>query len=104
MNAVVAAAPPVATGLPVTATIAVAVTALAAILMLAIVMRRPLRTTKLIVGVSVASALAIVVGALLVGGSLTQPPTAAASEERMPRATGTASIELKLTGIQLPTL
>jgi hypothetical protein len=104
MNAVVAAAPPVATGLPVTATIAVAVTVLAAVLMLAIMMRRSLRTTKLIVGVSVTSALAIVVGALLVGGSLTQPPTAAASEERTARATGTASIELKLTGVQLPTL
>ncbi|MFM9878417.1 MAG: hypothetical protein ACKVOG_11325 [Rhodoglobus sp.] len=104
MNAVLATAPPVASGLPVAVAIAVAVTAVVALVMVAVVLRRTLRPTKLTVGISVISALAVLIGALLVGGSLTQPPTAAATEGLSLRGVAHASIELKLTGLQLPTI
>jgi formate-dependent nitrite reductase membrane component NrfD len=104
MNAVIAAVPPVVTGMPVAVTIAVAVTAAVALVMLAAMLRRTLRPTRLTVGISVISALAVLVGALLVGGSLTQPPTAAATEGSTSRAQAYPPIELKLTGLQLPTI
>jgi hypothetical protein len=47
------------------------------------------------------SALAVLVGALLVGGSLTQPPTAAAEQDRAPK--GVTVVE-RLDGFQLPTI
>lgn len=104
MNAVIATVPPVASGLPVAVTIAVAVTAVVALVMLVVTLRRTIRPTKLTVGISVISALAVLIGALLVGGSLTQPSTAAATENPATRTVGTAPIELKLSGLQLPTI
>lgn len=104
MNAVITAAPAVAAGLPVAVTIAVAATAAAALVMLVVMMRRTMRPTKLTVGISVVSALAVLVGALLVGGSLTQSPTAEATENSVPRSVTVPPIELKLTGLQLPTI
>lgn len=91
-------------GLPVAVTIAIAVTALVAIGMLVVVLRRTMRLTGLTVGISVASAAAILVSALLVGGSLTQPPTAAANENSGSKGATQQPIEAKLTGLQLPTL
>jgi hypothetical protein len=104
MNAVVSAAPAVAAGLPVAVTIAVAATAAVALVMLVATSRRTARPTKLTVGLSVFSALAVLVGALLVGGSLTQSPTAEATGGDVPRSVTVPPIELKLTGLQLPTI
>lgn len=104
MNAVIATAPPVASGLPAAVTIAVAVTAVVALVILAVMLRRTLRPTKLTVGISVVTALGVLIGALLVGGSLTQPSTAAATENAPARGVADAPIELKLTGLQLPTI
>ncbi|MDP3209093.1 MAG: hypothetical protein Q8M65_08080 [Rhodoglobus sp.] len=104
MNHVIAIAPTLAIDLTSAVAIAVAVTSVVALVMLVMMLRRTVSTSKFTVGVSAASALAVLVGALLVGGSLTQSPTAAASETSTPRGAGTPSIELKLTGLQLPTL
>jgi len=103
MQAVLLAAPAAATsgGYPVAVTIAVAVTALVAIGMVVVMLRRTMRPTRLTVGISVVSVLAVLVGALLVGGSLTRPPTAAAAPEPAPKG---VSVVVKLDGLQLPTL
>lgn len=104
MKAVIATAPTAVTDLPAAVAIAVAVTAAVAIVMLVVMLRRTVRPTKLTVGVTGISAIAVLTGALLVGGSLTQLPTAGATENSTPRGSGGPSVELKLTGIQLPTL
>lgn len=92
-------------GLPVAVTIAVAVTALVAIGMAILALHRNARLTGLRVAIGAASALAILVGALLVGGSLTRPPAAAASDEdRGVRPVPTVPAETELSGFQLPTL
>ena len=106
MIAVLTAAPAATavSGLPVAVTIAIAAVALVAVGMLVVVLRRTMRLTGLTVGISVASAAAIVVGALLVGGSLTQPPAAAADENPLQKGAAQQPIEAKLTGLQLPTL
>jgi ABC-type nickel/cobalt efflux system permease component RcnA len=91
-------------GLPIALTIAFAATALVAIGMAVVVLRRKTRLTGLTAGLSVASAATIIVGALLVGGSLTQPPAAAANENPASRGAAQQPIEAKLTGLQLPTL
>lgn len=103
MHAVLVAAPAAAAsgGYPVAVTIAVAVTALVAIGMVVVMLRRTMRPTRLTVGISVVSVLAVLVGALLVGGSLTQPPTAAAAPQ--PATKGVGTVE-KLEGLQLPTI
>ncbi len=102
MHAVLAAAPAAAavSGLPLAVMIAVAVTALAAIGMVVVTLRRTMRPTGLTVGISVVSALAVLVGALLVGGSLTQPPTAATPGKALK---GFALVQ-KNVDVQLPTL
>ena len=51
-----------------------------------------------------AVAVAVLTGALLVGGSLSQLPSAGATENSTPRGSGGPSVELKLTGLQLPTI
>ncbi len=104
MNAVIATAPTVATDVPVAVALAVMVTVVVAIAMVAVMLRRTVRPAGLTLGVSAASAMAVLIGALLVGGSLTQPPTAAATETSTPRGSGNPSVELKLTGLQLPTI
>jgi hypothetical protein len=106
MNAVLTAVPlaSATNGLPIAVTIAVAATALAAIGMLVVVLRRSMRLTVLSAGLSAATAAAVLVGALLVGGSLTQSPAAAAGEEPATKGAAQQPIEAKLTGLQLPTL
>jgi hypothetical protein len=106
MIAVLTAAPTASAvnGLPLAVTIAVTVTALVAVGMLVVVLRRTMRLTGLTVGISIASAAAIVVGALLVGGSLTQPPAAVADGIVLQKVAVQQPIEAKLTGLQLPTL
>ncbi len=83
--------------------LAIAVTAVVALVMLGVVLRRSVRPTGLTIGVSAVGMIAVLIGALLVGGSLTQLPTAAAADGAA-RGAGSPSIELKLTGPQLPTL
>ena len=97
--AVVATAP-TGSGLLLAVTVAAAVTALAALGMVVLKLRRTMRLTGVTTVVSVASALAILIGAVLVGGSLTQPPTSIAERTGSKVA---AQME-KLPGLQLPTL
>ena len=86
---------------PLAVTIIVAVVAVAAIAVVVVVLRRTMRLTGVTVGVSAGVAIAIVVGALLVGGSLTQPPAAVAGD-----AIGRASADVvdPAVMIELPTL
>lgn len=62
------------------------------------------RLRRLIFGLGTVTALVILVGAIALGGSLTRSPTAAADEDRAPRGVGHAPIELRLSGLQLPTI
>ncbi len=94
----------VVNGLPVAVTIAIAATVLVALGLFVVMRRRTMRLTALTVGVSAASAAAILVGSLLVGGSLAQPPAAEADENAGTRGVTQQPIEAKLTGLQLPTL
>jgi hypothetical protein len=91
-------------GLPLAVTIAAAVTALVAIGMLVVMLRRRMRLTPLSGGLSGAAAAAVLVGALLVGGSLTQPSTAVAGGDTLYKGVAQQPVEAKLTGLQLPTL
>lgn len=91
-------------GMPMAVIIAVSITAIVALGMGVWSLRRNARLTRLAGGVSAVIALGILVGALVMGGSLTRPPTAAAVEDQAPRGATTAPIELKLSGLQLPTL
>lgn len=65
--------------------------------------RLNLRTKLLTTGIACASLLAILIVALLVGGSLTQPPTAAAVSSAA-KGFGIPPEDAKYPGIQLPTL
>lgn len=91
-------------GFPLAVTIAVAVTAIVAIGMVAVMLRRTMRPTRLTVGISLSCALAVLLGALLVGGALPQTATAAAGSVPVTRCIAHAPLELKLDGLQLPTL
>lgn len=62
---------------------------------------RTARPTGLTVGLAVVAAAAIVVGALLVGGSLTQPPAAVADA---PAGRSSADLVDPAVRIELPTL
>jgi hypothetical protein len=86
---------------PLAVTIVVAVAAVAAIAAIFVMLRRTMRLTGLTVGVGAGVAIAIVVGALFVGGSLTQPPAAVADV-----TPGRASADLvdPAVMIELPTL
>lgn len=86
---------------PVAVTIVVAVVAVASIAAVVVMLRRSMRLTGVTVGVSAAAAIAIVVGALFVGGSLTQPPAAVADA-----TPGRVSVDLvdPAVMIELPTL
>jgi hypothetical protein len=59
---------------------------------------------RFVTGARAATALVILVGAMAIGGSLTQPPAAVANEDRAPRGFGIAPVELRLSGFQLPTI
>jgi hypothetical protein len=86
---------------PLAVTMVVALVALASIAAVVLLLRRSTRLTGLTVGVSAGAAIAIVVGALFVGGSLTQSP-AAVADTRPSRA----SVDLvdPAVRIELPTL
>ena len=108
-----------ASGIFLAATTAAAATALAARGSVVWSLQRSARLNSLTAGVSAAIALVILVGASVIGGSLTRPPAALADEDRAPRSVSRAPIELKLgntklgntklgelelSGLQLPTL
>ncbi|GGK87251.1 hypothetical protein GCM10007382_03950 [Salinibacterium xinjiangense] len=62
------------------------------------------RPRRLMFGLGTVTALVIIVGAIALGGSLTRSPAAAADEDQAPRGVGHAPIELRLSGLQLPTI
>ena len=88
-------------GLALAVIIAVAVTALLAVGMIVMIVRHVIHTTHRTVGISVVSAIAVLVGALLVGGSLAHLPTAVAGETA-PK--GSADAPLKTSLVELPTI
>ena len=92
---------PLNTDVPIAVTMVVALVALASIAAVVLLLRRTTRLTGLIVGVSAAAAIAIVVGALFVGGSLTQPPAAVADA---PPARASVDLVDPAVRIELPTL
>lgn len=106
MNAVLQTAPAVsiAGGLPVALTIAAAATALVAVALVAVALRRASRLTAVTGGISAASAVAVLVVALAVGGALTQSPAALASAPEIERNASGPYLEQQLEGYQLPTL
>ena len=108
-----------ASGILFAVTIAAAATALVALGSVVWSLQRSARLDRLPAGISAAIALVILVGASVIGGSLTRPPAALADEDRAPRSVSRAPIELKLgnikvgntnlgevklSGLQLPTL
>jgi predicted HAD superfamily phosphohydrolase len=106
MFAVLSVAAPTAspqTGLPLAVTIALAVTVLAAIAMAVVSLRRTSRLTLLTGAAAAVSAVAVLAGAFVVGGSLTQSPAASASVIGT-RQVAVAPTDAKLDGLQLPTL
>ncbi|MEP6478766.1 MAG: hypothetical protein ABJB03_05205 [Rhodoglobus sp.] len=106
MNAVLHVAAPAAsgnTGLPLAVTIALAVTVLVAIGMAIVGLRRSSRLTLVTGAAAAVSAVAVLAGAFLVGGSLTQPPAANATVIGT-RQAAVAPTDTKLDGLQLPTL
>jgi hypothetical protein len=86
---------------PLAVTAIVAIVALASIAAVVVLLRRTTRLTGLTVGVSAGAAITIVVGALLVGGSLTQPPAAVADT---PPSRSSADLVDPAVRIELPTL
>ena len=100
-------------------TIAVAATALVALGSVVWSLQRSARLSRLTAGIGATTALVILVGAAVIGGSLTRPPLAFADEDRAPRTVSRAPSELKLSeaklgntqlsntkfsGLQLPTI
>jgi hypothetical protein len=83
-------------------TIALTVTALAAIGLAVVALRRRVRLSRLAVGIAGGTALAILVSALLVGGSLTRP-SAAVADENGGRGQS-EPVDAKFENLQLPTL
>ena len=86
---------------PFAVTMIVALVALASIAAVVLLLRRTTRLTGLTVGVSAGAAVAIVVGALFVGGSLTQPPAAVADA---PPTRASVDLVDPAVRIELPTL
>ena len=86
---------------PFAVTMVVAVVALASIAAVVLLLRRSTRLTGLTVGVSAGAAIVIVVGALFVGGSLTQPPAAVADS---PPSRASVDLVDPAVRIDLPTL
>ena len=86
---------------PLAVTLIVAVVALASIATVIVLLRSSTRLTGLTVSVSAGAAIAIVVGALFVGGSLTQPPAAVADA---PLSRASVDLVDPAVRIDLPTL
>jgi hypothetical protein len=95
-------------GLPIALAVALAATALAAIGMTVVAKfmsawKNDARLARTVVGIGAGSALALLVGALIVGGALTRPP-AAVADEPAGKVPGHGPVETKVEGFQLPTL
>lgn len=93
-----------ASGILFAVTIAAAATALVALGSVAWSLQRSARLNRLTAGISAAIALVILVGASVIGGSLTRPPAALADEDRAPRSVSRTPIELKLGNTKLSEL
>lgn len=93
-------------GLPTAVAIALAVTALVAVGMTVAAKLKHVRVSRTVIRIGAGSILAVLVGALFVGGALTRPPAAAADNEATVKLTGHGPVEVKtdLEGFQLPTL
>lgn len=106
-------------GILLAATIAFAATALVALGSVVWSLQRSARLNWLTAGIGATTALVILVGAAVIGGSLTRPPIAFADEDRAPRTVSRGPSELKLSdtklgystvrdaqldGLQLPTI
>jgi hypothetical protein len=107
MNAALYAAPaaPNAGGFPLALLIAAAATVLVALAMIVIALRRAHKLTALTSWIGAAAGVAVITGALLVGGALTQSPTAVAgSAPSAPRGASGQYADVQLDGLQLPTL
>ncbi len=91
-------------GLLIALAVASAATALAAIGMTVVTKLRHARVNRTMVGIGAGFALALVVGGLIVGGTLTRPPAAAADGESVGKVPGHGPVEIKVDGFQLPTL
>jgi hypothetical protein len=105
MIAVLTAAPAATplTGLSIAVTIAISVTAIVALGLVISSLRRSARFTLAAAAIASVGAVAVIVSALLVGGSLTQSPAANATITGV-KHVGVPSIVTKLVGPQLPTL
>ena len=86
---------------PFAVTMVVALVALASIAAVVLLLRRSTRLTGLTVGLGAGAAIAIVVGALFVGGSLTQPPAAV---DDAPLSSASVDLVDPAVRIDLPTL
>lgn len=85
--------------------VAIAVLAIAATVAVLVILHRSRRLSGLAVGVSAAVAVAILAGAVLVGGSLAPEPVAAASFDRPVSQVPVKPVgDPALVGVQLPTL
>jgi hypothetical protein len=108
MFSMLTAAPPAgaANGLLTAVAIALAVTALVAVGMTVAAKLKHVRISGLAVSIGAGSIIAVLVGALFVGGALTRPPAAAADTELVGKLAGHGPVESKveLEGFQLPTL
>ena len=91
-------------GLPIAVAVALAVTALVAIGMAVAAKLRRTRFSPAVVGIGAGTGLAILVGALLVGGALTRPSTAAADENAPGKTVGSEAVKIDWDTFQLPTL
>lgn len=91
-------------GLPIAVAVALAVTALVAIGMAVAAKLRHTRFSPTAVGIGAGAGLAILVGALLVGGALTRPSTAVADENTAGKSSGSAAVKIDWDTFQLPTL
>lgn len=93
-------------GLLTAVAIALAVTALVAVGMTVVAKLKHVRISGLAFSIAAGSIIAVLVGALFVGGALTRPPAAAADVKPAGKLTGDGPSESKfdLEGFQLPTL
>lgn len=107
MNAVLLAAPAAAQagGFTLAILAAATVTVLVALAMIVTALRRSSRLNALTGWLSAAAAVTIIASALLVGGALTQSPTAVAGPvPSAPRGASGPYTDVQLDGLQLPTL
>ena len=90
-------------GLLIALAIALAATAAVAVGMAGVARMRRSRVFRTAIGIGAGSGLALLVGALLVGGTLTRPP-AAVADEPSPDTGVDSVVRVDLETFQLPTL